>query len=527
MTSTFHSIETAKRSLNTQTAALNTTGHNISNANTEGYSRQIVKMQASLPMEAYGFLRSTAAGQMGTGVEFNSIERVRQSYLDDQYRNENSNLGSSSVRHDTLQKLEALMNEPSDTGLRKVLDNFWSAWSDLSQDPENITNRKIVSETTKALTDALNQMSTQLNTLDSDLTKSISLKASETNTLLQTVADLNNNITKLEGLGDNPNDLRDQRDLAIDKLSKIANVQVTQLSNGYQVTLGGQLVVSGSVVTAPVSAESLKAAYDGGALSSGEAFGLFMSRDRYVAEYKTQMDQLANTLANGDVEITLPAGTVLPEDTVLNTGTNGTAVTYSNANNNRTLTTDTKVTVKGINGLLQLGYTVSGATPETGVALFTAKDGGVITAGTIILNPVISNDPNKISTSMRVTGTGTANEKVVIGNNDLALVMAGMKTAKFDFGTALSSTGSVDDYFSAIVGQLGVQTQEAERQTKNAEALTEQVEMSRQSVSGVSLDEEMTDLIKFQHAYSAASRFMTTFDELLNKLINGTGRVGL
>ncbi|MNC06456.1 flagellar hook-associated protein FlgK [compost metagenome] len=430
------------------------------------------------------------------------------------------------MRFDTLQKLESIVNEPSDTGLRKVLDNFWNAWSDLSQDPENITNRKIVKETTQALTDAMNQVSTQLDALTSDLTTNISLKTSEINSLLQSVGDLNNNITKLEGLGDNPNDLRDQRDLAIDKLSKIANVQVTQLSDGYQVTLGGQLVVTGSQVT-PVTVESLKSAYDGGTITGGEVYGMIMSRDKYVADYKTQMNQLANTLANGDIEITLPAGTVLPEGTVLNTGTNGTAVTYSNANNNRTLTDDTKVTVKGINGLLQLGYTVSGTTPEKGLALFTSKDSGAITAGNITLNPEIQKDPNKISTSMRVTGAGTANEKVVIGNNDMALIMAGLKTGKFDFGAALSTPGTVDDFFSSIVGQLGVQTQEAERQTKNAEQLTDQVELNRQSVSGVSLDEEMTDLIKFQHAYSAASRFMTTFDELLNKLINGTGRVGL
>jgi flagellar hook-associated protein 1 FlgK len=128
---------------------------------------------------------------------------------------------------------------------------------------------------------------------------------------------------------------------------------------------------------------------------------------------------------------------------------------------------------------------------------------------------------------MRVENPGAPNEKVVIGNNDMALIMSGLKTAKFDFGNALSAPGTVDDYFRSVVGQLGVQTQEAERQSKNAQELTEQVELNRQSVSGVSLDEEMSDLIKFQHAYSAASRFMTAFDELLNKLINGTGRVGL
>lgn len=107
------------------------------------------------------------------------------------------------------------------------------------------------------------------------------------------------------------------------------------------------------------------------------------------------------------------------------------------------------------------------------------------------------------------------------------MAMANLKNIKFDFGAALSTPTSVDDYFSSIAGQLGVQTQEAERQSKNAQLLTEQVDLSRQSVSGVSLDEEMSNLIKFQHAYSAASRFMTTFDQLLDKLINSTGRVGL
>lgn len=526
MPSTFHSIETAKRSLFTQTAALNTTGHNISNANTEGYSRQVVKMQPSRPMEAYGILRSTAAGQIGTGVEFSSIERVRQTYLDDQYRNESSSYGAWSIRSSTLEKLETIMNEPSDSGIRKVLDNFWNAWSDLSQDPENITNRTIVKETALALTDALNQTGKQLDALSSDLTSNITLKATEINSLLTSVADLNNSITRLEGLGDNPNDLRDQRDLAIDKLSKLANVQVTQLDNGYQVTLGGQIVVAGDQVT-NVSADSLKAAFDGGTLSGGEVFGMFVSRDTYVTTYKGQMDQLALTLATGDIQVTLPAGTVLPEGTVLNTGLNGSPMTYSNAANNRRLNADTPVTVQGINGLLQLGYTVNGTSPEKGLPLFTSIGGGTLTATNITLNPDIKNDPNKIATSMRVSGAGTTNEAVVIGNNDLALLVAGLKNAKFDFGAALSQPGTVDDYFGSIIGQLGVQSAEAERQASNAQTLTENVDMSRQSVSGVSLDEEMSNLIKFQHAYSAASRFMTTFDELLNKLINGTGRVGL
>lgn len=177
MTSTFHSIETARRSLFTQTAALNTTGHNIANANTEGYTRQRVNMQASLPIEAYGLLKSTVPGQMGTGVEFSSIDRIREMFLDDQYRGENAAFGNWSLQADTLSKLEAIVNEPSDTGIRTVLDNFWKSWSDLSKNPEDPTARKIVVQTAQSLTDAMNYMSTQLNNLERDLTTNIDVKA--------------------------------------------------------------------------------------------------------------------------------------------------------------------------------------------------------------------------------------------------------------------------------------------------------------------------------------------------------------
>ncbi|MBU5355380.1 flagellar hook-associated protein FlgK [Paenibacillus barcinonensis] len=519
MASTFHSIETAKRSLFTQTAALNTTGHNVANANTPGYSRQVVNMTAADPIDAVAFYRTTAPGQLGTGVEFNSIKRVRETFLDGQFRNENTSLGGWTVRNSTLEKLEKIINEPSETGIRTVLNNFWNAWSDLSQDPQDVTNRKIVKETTLALTDGMNQISFQLDALSNDLTNNVSLKTTEINSYLQSIADLNNNIVKVEQLGDNANDLRDKRDYAVDQLSKIAGVQITELDSGYQVTLAGQVAVTGATVT-PITADILENAYQAGTLTGGEVYGMIHSRDQYVADYRKQLDQLANTLATGDIEITIPAGSVLPNNTVLNN------VTYSDANNNRTITSDLKVTVQGINGLHKLGYTLSGNTPAAGEDFFTTKDGaGTITAGNITLSKDIQNDPNKIATSMRTTGTGTS-ESVVLGNNSLALALAGLKDAKFDFGTAVSKPTTVNDFFGAIVGQLGVQTQEANRQAQNAQLLTEQVDLNRQSVSGVSLDEEMSNLIKFQHAYSAAARFMTAYDELLNKLINSTGVVG-
>ncbi|RAP73937.1 flagellar hook-associated protein FlgK [Paenibacillus montanisoli] len=524
MSSTFHGIETAKRSLFTQTAALNTTGHNISNANTAGYSRQVVGMTASRPMEYPGLNRSNAAGQLGTGVEFASITRVRQAFLDDQFRNENKALGGWEIQADTLNKLESIVNEPSDTGIRTVLDNFWKSWSDLSKDPENITGRKIVRENAIALTDAFNQTSKQLSDLSTDLANNIQVKVNEINSIVTTISNLNTEISRVEGLGNNANDLRDQRDLLTDNLSKIVNISVVNTSAGYDISMGGVNLVTGGT-SAPTSVDALTTAFgsgDGtGDLNSGEVFGMFVSKQKYVASYQNQLDVLANTIANGEITITIPAGSVMPEGTTVKTPDGD----ISFAGSNRLLTQDTVVIVNGLNGLHKLGYTF-GTPAKSGEDFFTAASGD-ITAGSIRLNPDIAADASLIATSLRTTGTGN-NETAVKGNNTLAALMANLKDTSFAFSTTGNgiTSGSIDDYFRSIVGQLGVQGQEAQRQLYNQQVLVEQVDASRQAVSGVSIDEEMSNMIKFQHAYSAAARFMTAYDEILEKLINGTGTVG-
>ena len=528
MRSTFHSIETAKRSLFTQTAALGTTGHNIANANTEGYSRQVVKMQASIPIEAYGMFRSTAPGQLGTGVEFTSIDRIREKFLDFQYRGENSAFGSWNVQADTLSKLEAVFTEPSDTGLRTVMDKFFASWSDLSKNPEDPTARKIVVQTAQAFTDALNYMSGQLDNLDNDLGKNVGVKGMEIQTYLTSIADLNRSISRIESLGDNANDLRDQRDLLTDKLSKIVNITVTEDDSGYNISLGNQMLVDGENPPATVDASFLDNAFNSGDLKGGEVHGMLVSQKTFVTDYKNQLNNLANTIVNGDIPVTIPAGSKIPEGTTfdvdIEVSVNGTVSTLPAGQQipqDAVLAKEATVTVKGMNGLHQLGYTTDG-TKNPGLPFF------VMTMGennklNINLNPEIAADPRKIATSMRTEGSGTG-EKVIQGNNTLALLIAGLNVTKFT--DASGTKGTISSFYSSMVGKLGVQAQEANRQTDNANTLVTQVEGRRQSVSGVSLDEEMANMIKFQHAYSASARFMTTFDQLLDKLINSTGVVG-
>jgi len=521
MRSTFSGLELAKRGLFAQQTALQTTGHNIANANTTGYSRQVVNLVASRPLEAVGMTSSALPGQIGQGVEFDHINRIREKFLDSQYYNENKNYGDWSTRQDTLEKLETIVNEPSDTSIRTVMENFWNSWQELSKSPEDLTARAVVKENALALTDAFNHVSGQLSDLNSDLTENIKVKATQIDTTLNQVVSLNKEIHRVEGLGNDANDLRDQRDVLVDNLSKMINVTVTDTDNGYNIKMGGTDLVTGTDLNATVDSAFLTNAASSGDLASGEVRGLIDSRDNIVADFQKQLDTMVKTLAEGDVKVTLPTGTVLRAGTTLNPGPTPT-----------TLTADTAVTVKGVNGLHQLGYSLNGDVTSPGIPFFTLKDGATdFSAASITVNPQIVNNVENVASSLRTYTDTDGTNKVVKGNNGLALLMSGLSTTNFNFdpantGTTVLNGGTVDEFFRAFVGEIGVQSQEAQRQASNQKLLVDQVDSRRQSVSGVSLDEEMANMIKYQHAYNAAARSMTTFDECLDKIINSMGVVG-
>jgi flagellar hook-associated protein 1 FlgK len=553
MRSTFSGLELSKRSLFAQQTALQTTGHNVANANTAGYTRQVVNLVASRPMEAVGIMRTEVPGQIGTGVEFDSIKRIRDSFLDHQFYNENKELGSWSVRQDTLEKLEAITNEPSDTGIRTVIDHFWNAWQVLSKEPENTTARAALKQNALALTDSFNHVSQQLSDLRSDLTENVSVKATETNSMLSQISSLNSEIYRVEGIGIDANDLRDQRDLLSDKLSKILNVTIDDTPFGYNVKMGSlELVNGGTVVTSFATGiaggagggttVSFEDALSAGDLKSGEAYGLIASRDDYLASYQFQLDSMIKSLVEGSSDIILPKGSVLPPTLPAGTIIGNTEYTGQEtlSDAERVLTSDTKITVKGINGLHGLGYTLENP-PGSNIPFFVKAAGATeFNAASIRLNPDIVTHVSKIASSSRVLTDPLTNsiikdangvETVVKGNNDIALAAAGLKNAKFSFdptsnGIPILSNGTFDEFFRAIVSQLGVQAQEAQRQATNQNILVQQVDSRRQSVSGVSMDEEMANMIKYQHSYNAAARMLTAFDEMLDKVINGMGTVG-
>lgn len=510
MRSTFGGLEVARRALFAMQTTQQTTAHNIANANTKGYTRQVVNLVASRPIEAPGLMRSNIPGQLGQGVQFDSINRIREKFLDDQYYHENMSLGEWSIRSDTLDKLEAIMNEPSDSGIRQTLEAFWNSWQELSKEPDNMTHRILVKERALALTDAFNHTARKLNDLSSDLTESIQVKTIQSNSILQQITALNNEIFRIEGLGNNANDLRDQRDLLIDELSLMINVTVTENDDGYYIRMGNTELVTGRTQSTELTAELFESSL-GTELTSGEIYGLIVSRDQYVTNYINNLNEIAAGMVQGEVEVTLDEGMMLPPGV--------TVEDINGVSHSGTLTAPITIVVNGINGLHQLGYTLNGT---AGDDFFTMTAGSE--ALSFAVNPDIVNDVSLIAASGKTYTDGGGDVHTVRGNNQLALIMAGLRNKQVAFNSGESA--SIDEYLRSMIGKLGVESQEAKRQTSNQLILVDQVELNRQAVSGVSLDEEMTNMIMYQHSYNAAARMMTTYDQMLDRIINQMGIVG-
>ncbi|PKM77590.1 MAG: flagellar hook-associated protein FlgK [Firmicutes bacterium HGW-Firmicutes-15] len=246
MTTTFMGLEIGKRSIAMHQNALNITGHNISNANTPGYSRQVPDIVTTIPWCAPMLVNATGAQQMGTGVEIDSIQRMRDSFIDTQIRQENSTDGYWTAMQESLDKIEVVLNEPSDDGLRAVMDQFWASWQDVATNPESEAVRAVVYQRGMALAEAFSHSYRQLTELRDDVNAEVKIKANDVNTIAVQVAELNRQIMLITAAGKQPNDLCDKRDLLIDELSKLADVKIYDGKQGMlNVQLGDRVLVDG------------------------------------------------------------------------------------------------------------------------------------------------------------------------------------------------------------------------------------------------------------------------------------------
>jgi flagellar hook-associated protein 1 FlgK len=449
--STFMGIQTSLRALLAQQRALDVTSHNIANANTEGYSRQQAVMAASDPLLIpAGGIQSGGAAQLGTGVDVQAYQRVRDGFLDLQYRRQNMSLGEQTARSDSLGQVELSLAEPGENGIASALSKFWNAWADLSSSPESAAAKQAVVDKARSLADSVNGLQRALSGARSQADQEYAALAGaggEVSRITGELKDTLNAIRDAEKTGAQPNDLYDRRDLLLDRLSSMGQVSVTASpAGGVDVALGGVTIIdaddTSGVATVPAGAFPLAfASNPGGQLGALITLG---SASGPLAAYQADLNGVAQTLH------------------------------------------DSVNAVYGATGTTFFSYTMG-------------VDGV----------PVLAlNEPTVNAASVR-GGTGA------VADNSLALEMVRLRG------------GAADADYAKLVTRIGNEVSEAARRQVTAQVLTDALQDRRDSVMGVSMDEEMTNLIRFQRAYQAASRAMSTTDELLDTLINRTGRVGL
>lgn len=253
MRSTFMGLEASKRGLFTQQSALYTTGHNIANANTAGYSRQRVNMQPTLGFPGTGLNAPKTPGFIGTGVEAGSVQRIRDAFVDRQYRQESNKLGYWESRSEAITQMEDIMSEPSDFGLNVSLDQFWKSLQDLSTNPENSGTRKVVVQRGVAVAESFNYIHKQLSDIQGNLKNEIIVSTKDINSILDQIASLNGQIQSIEPNGYIPNDLYDSRDNLLDELSAYFPIEIEYNSSG-----GNALAIAEGAITVSIKTASGK-----------------------------------------------------------------------------------------------------------------------------------------------------------------------------------------------------------------------------------------------------------------------------
>ncbi len=313
MLSTFSGIEVGKKGLMANNAGIDTVGHNLSNMATEGYSRQNVNLSAFVPIYDPGANRMETAGQIGTGVIVQDIQRVRDQAVDDRINFEQGGLGFWKMKKQFLSQVETIYNDPNSPNLRTVIDEYWESWQKVSADPTETASRAELVERAQNLTDTVNHMHRSLTDLRQNADMLVGQRINEVNNIAEEIASLNLQIVKSEAVGDNPNDLYDKRDLLIDRLSKILDIRVERNNNHEVIVFIGaeNLVQGGKFHTLQGIGNAQNDGYldvywDDGRLvklGAGELAGLVSARDDDLRTAVGNLDSIAQNIVSSTNEL--------------------------------------------------------------------------------------------------------------------------------------------------------------------------------------------------------------------------------
>jgi len=432
---TLQGLQTALSGLIAEQTALDTTGNNIANANTEGYSRETALLEPEPPLDIHAISTLTGQGaQLGTGVTVSNITRIRNVYLDAQYRAQNSALGGASAQAEELTQTQAAFDEPSSSSIASQLSSFWTAWSDLADAPASEEAKVGVVAAGEQLVNTFHELSGELSTISGQAGEqyaSLTGAGGEVEDYAHQIAQLNGQIALSEAAGQQPNEMLDRRDLLLDKLSSLANVTVTEEADHTDTVSFGDAakpLVEGTTVNWP-----------------------------------QELTEAAGGRLGALLALTGPKGAI----TGLQSGLDGVAETL-----------------------------IATVNEHLGKPFFSGEGAATIAVA--------------VGASEVQAGAGEGK-----GANEVALAIAALRG------------GAAEQDYSTLVEQLGSYVQNARDEQTNLQATVTAINDQRQSVSGVSLDEEMTNLVSFQRGYQASARTLTAMDQMLETLIEHTGVVGL
>lgn len=622
MASSFAGIEIGKRSLMAHSTQISTAGHNISNADTEGYSRQRVNVHAFDPLYRPDLERAQVAGQIGQGTDVESITRVRDELLDSRIVGQTNVESYWATREKYYAMIESVYNEPEEISVRGNMDKFWQGWQELSVYPDSDAARQAVVTRGQTLTDSIRQQFRGLSEIGKQIDGDIEATVRQVNDISSQIAAVNAEIVRSRAMGDNPNDLMDRRDLLVEKLANLINVTVDRKDpDEFMVHTDGQVIVQGSLARQIKSVPQIDnngygklvwtdtgidAQFHGGTLGA-----LIELRDKDIRsevqslntmalnfadlvndvhrnavgknnvtglDFFVQHDFVENTNGNydrngdgvedssyvfrmtgknvlrpqeqiglegtmtfngasGNVNVSYYASDTVADVVNRINDSNAEVKAYLDRNSNLVLKATSSASMENPDfvirhvedsGMFLTGYSgILAQSGEGGAYDFnradavTSLDGAQFAVSPVMspadymeVNPAVTGDVRSVAAAFANT-IGDADP----GDARAAVEIAAMRNTKVMIGTGRT----FDDYFAESVTNVGLKGEQAQNQLASQNKIMDDLRSLRDSISGVNIDEELADIIKFQHGYNAAAKFVTVQDELLDTLINRLG----
>lgn len=493
----FYGLEIAKTGLHVSQTALEVIGQNIANSATKGYTRQRVEtasIDAATPNERYASLLTRT---VGGGVDITAIRQIRDAYIDRELRRENAGFGQWETMSDTMLYIESLFDETSEYSISSAISGFFDGLSELSTDATSLEIRTALQQNAITLTDTFNHYYRQLTELQNEQNDNMFTTVQQINDTLERIGEYNMQIYSYELSGDPANDLRDKRNLLLDDLSNLINIEYGENSDGQLwVTCEGTELVNHTDIT------KLEAVADQTGAVSGQTgyYSIYYEGTTDAFQYSSGELYAYKTMREGN-------------------SVDDVGVPRLMAN----LNTLCQSLAEAFNDVHSAGYTLAHGTTlsQTGIDFFDVPVGGYgdITAGSFSLSDEILDSVYNIAASSELVdlSAGNTNE----GNNENILAMAALCTSD-----AIPGIGNFEDYFSSILSELAISSRYCGNMAQSQASIMDNLETRKEAVSGVSINEEMIDMVKYQHAYSASSRLITAIDEMLDTLINRTGAAG-